>query len=80
MKGIFQYELCLVNVLFKKNIVNFLRISVVSCASVFSVPITEVCALRRLLISSSGSRNYTKACLGCDYVAIVNLSLLSNIK
>lgn len=38
MKDIFQYELCLENVLFKNGIVNSLRISVVSCASIFSVP------------------------------------------
>lgn len=38
LKDTFQYELDLVNVSFNGKVVNFLRISLVSWASVFSVP------------------------------------------
>lgn len=38
LKDTFQYELDLVNVSFNRKIVNFLRISLVSWTSVFSVP------------------------------------------
>lgn len=75
MKDMFQYELCLVNVLF-----NFLRISVVSCASVFSVPMLLWIVLYDDFSLAVEAVNYTKAYFGYDCVAMVNPSLLSNIK
>lgn len=82
MKDIFQHELCLVNVLLKRRIVNFLTISVVSCASVFSVP-----RVLRLVLGDGFSLAVQVVLIqteltqtACDYMAVVNLSLLSSFK
>lgn len=82
MKDIFQHELCLVNVLLKRRIVNFLTISVVSCASVFSVP-----RVLRLVLGDGFSLAVQAVLIqteltqtACDYMAVVNLSLLSSFK
>lgn len=80
MKNTFQYELDLVNVVYNGRIVNFLSIYMVSCASVFSVPILLKVVLTADFSLVVQAVCQTNAYFAYDYTAFVSLSLLSSFK